>query len=103
MLDSPYPDGNLFSLASEGAIYIRDPRRRVGDDQLNGGQFTELSEHDWSLISPYLEENAKLFGITINALLTVDGERKDPQNIYRKIQPTHLAALEPEELEVSRF
>ncbi len=48
-------------------------------------------------------ENEKLFGITINALLTVDGERKDPQNIYRKIQPTHLAALEPEELEVARF
>lgn len=102
-LDTPYPGGNLFSLASGGAIYIRDPRRRVSEDQLNGGQFTELSEHDWSLILPYLEENEKLFGITVNALVTVDGERKYPQDIYRKIQPTHLAALEPEELEVSRF
>src|SRR5207253_9110855 len=36
-LDSPYPGGNLFSLASGGAIYIRDPLHKVTDDQLNVG------------------------------------------------------------------
>ncbi len=102
-LPTPYPGGNLFSLASGGAIFIRDPRKRVGEDQLNGGQFSELSRRDWNLILPYLEENEKLLGIGVVALLTVDGKRRQPQEVYRKIQPIHLAALEPEELEVSRF
>jgi hypothetical protein len=37
-LDTPYPGGNLFSQASGGAIYVRDPRGLVTDDQLNGGE-----------------------------------------------------------------
>jgi glutamate synthase domain-containing protein 3 len=84
-LSSPYPGGNLFSLASGGAIYIRDPRRLVEEDQLNGGVFADLTEADWGLIEPYLAENEKLFGIKIQDLLTVEGIRKSPAEIYRKV------------------
>jgi glutamate synthase domain-containing protein 1 len=90
---SPYPGGNLFSLASGGAIYVRDPHRQLGEDQLNGGQFTLLTDADWSLIQPYLEENERLFGIRIEELLTVVGELRRPQDVYRKVAAVQLAAL----------
>ncbi len=92
-LESPYPGGNLFSLAAGGAIYVRDPHRKVEDDQLNGGAFTELSEADWSLIKPYLRENERLFGIAIDDLLTVDGMRRDPREVYRKVEVIGLDVL----------
>ena len=92
-LEIPYPGGNLFSLASGGAIYIRDPYKLVGDDQLNGGEFTTLTKADWELIHPYLEENAKLFNIPLNTLL----KGKSPQEIYRKIQPRKKQAVHVEE------
>ena len=84
-LPSPYPGGNLFSLASGGAIFIRDPHRKVEDDQLNGGIFADLTEADWRLIEPYLVENERHFGIPVEALLTVDGIRKSPSEVYRKV------------------
>jgi hypothetical protein len=84
-METPYPGGNLFSLASGGAIYIRDPHRRLTDDQLNGGMFSELSGADWALIEPYLRENERLFGISVDKLLTVDGERRSPHDVYRKV------------------
>ena len=61
---TPYPGSNLFSLASGGAIYIRDPHRQVVEDQLNGGTFASLALEDWLLIRPFLEENERLFGIS---------------------------------------
>lgn len=85
--DQPYPGSNIFSLASGGAIYVRDPRRKLVDEQLNGGEYAEITDADWNLIEPYLEENEKLFGITIERLLTVDGIKKTPQAVYRKIRP----------------
>ena len=36
-LDTPQPGGNLFSLASGGAIFVRDLHHKVGEDQLNSG------------------------------------------------------------------
>jgi hypothetical protein len=96
-LDTPYPGGNLFSLASGGAIYVRDPHSVVTDDQLNGGEFTPLTIDDWRLIEPYLEENARLFDIPLTRLLTVGGEERKPAEIYRKIQPLALRALQAEE------
>lgn len=39
-------------LASGGAIYLRDPHRKVVEEQLNGGQFAALSPTDWEVISP---------------------------------------------------
>ena len=85
-LDTPYPGGNLFSLASGGAIYLRDPHRKVTPDQLNGGQFASLSNADWALIQPYLARNERLFSISVDRLLTVDGEPCDPRQVYRKVE-----------------
>jgi glutamate synthase domain-containing protein 3 len=91
---SPYPGSNLFSLASGGAIYIRDPHRKVVDDQLNAGELVELSPADWELILPYLKENERLFGISIdNDLLVVNGEKKDYKKVYRKVQAVRLDVL----------
>ena len=91
-LDSPYPGSNIFSLASGGAIYVRDPRRQLVDEQLNGGEFAPMGEADWRLIEPYLAENERLFGITVRRLLTVGGAERPPQEVYRKIQPKRPAA-----------
>jgi glutamate synthase domain-containing protein 3 len=95
--DSPYPGSNIFSLASGGAIYVRDPHKKLVDEQLNGGEFAEITDADWNLIEPYLEENEKLFGITIERLLTVDGNKKTPQAVYRKIKPQKAAAVKKDD------
>jgi glutamate synthase domain-containing protein 3 len=92
-LETPYPGGNLFSLASGGAIFMRDPRRLVGADQLNGGMFDSLSDEDWELIRPYLEENERLFGIRVKDLLTVEGARRPPHTVYRKVKAVALKVL----------
>ncbi len=89
----PYPGSNLFSLASGGAIYIRDPHHRVVERQLNGGVFSNLTDKDWRLIRPYLKENEHLFGIAIEDLLTVEGVRREPQDVYRKVSAVKLAVL----------
>jgi glutamate synthase domain-containing protein 1/glutamate synthase domain-containing protein 3 len=90
----PYPGSNLFSLASGGALYVRDPRQRLGKEQLNGGEFTPLEEKDWQLILPHLQENEKIFGIDLEKdLLTVDGERKNAREVYRKIKAVKLSVL----------
>jgi glutamate synthase domain-containing protein 3 len=101
-LETPYPGGNLFSLASGGAIYVRDPLGLVGDEQLNGGEFDELGDEDWALIKPYLEENERLFNIPISRLLTVDGETRHPADVYRKIRPHAMRALQAEEAWVTK-
>jgi glutamate synthase domain-containing protein 3 len=89
--DSPYPGSNIFSLASGGAIYVRDPHNKLVDEQLNGGEFIGITDADWRLILPYLEENENLFGITVERLLTVDGKKNPPQKVYRKIRPKKAA------------
>ncbi len=95
--ETPYPGGNLFSLASGGAIYIRDPRRKISEEQLNGGGIAELEERDWELIKPLLRENERLFGISVQRLLQVDGELLPHQRVYRKIFPQAVQALQAEE------
>jgi glutamate synthase domain-containing protein 1/glutamate synthase domain-containing protein 3 len=90
---TPYPGGNLFSLASGGAIYLRDPYHLVSADQLNGGVLAPITEADWELIYPYLAENERLFGIRAESLLTVAGEVKGPQEVYRKVSAVRLAPL----------
>src|SRR5712692_2190518 len=91
---TPYPGGNLFSLASGGAIFVRDPHGRISSDQLNGGRLVEFTERDWKLIQPYLEENERLFGISIQRdLLTVDGNMLPPSKVYRKVEPIPLPEL----------
>jgi glutamate synthase domain-containing protein 1/glutamate synthase domain-containing protein 3 len=91
---APYPGSNLFSLASGGAIYVRDPHQHLVDEQLNGGEFAKMTAEDWELILPYLKENERLFGISIeDDLLTVDGVKKAPEEVYRKVRAIKLAVL----------
>jgi len=91
---SPYPGSNLFSLASGGAIFVRDPHRQLVEEQLNGGVFAELTEADWRLIRPYLETNESLFGISVEEdLLKVDGQTRPPQEVYRKVRAVRLSVL----------
>jgi glutamate synthase domain-containing protein 1 len=92
-LETPYPGGNLFSLASGGAVYLRDPHFKVEDDQLNGGRFASLSEADWSLIEPYLRQNENLFGVSVDDLLKVEGEMQPPGKVYRKVEVKSLEVL----------
>ncbi|NIV28868.1 MAG: glutamate synthase, partial [Anaerolineae bacterium] len=92
-LPTPYPGGNLFSLASGGAIYVRDPHGLVSEDQLNGGRFMPFTGEDWALIRPYLEENERQFGIRVEALLTVVGEVRQPEEVFRKVGAVQLEAL----------
>ena len=89
-LETPYPGGNLLSLASGGAIYVRDPQRKVEESQLNGGKFAPFTAEDWKLILPYLQENERLFDITVGLLLTVDGEKRAPEDVYRKVVPAGM-------------
>jgi glutamate synthase domain-containing protein 3 len=93
---TPYPGSNLFSLASGGAIYIRDPHQQLVEDQLNGGTFTSLALEDWLLIHPLLEENEGLFGIPVDQLLTVDGTLHRPEEVYRKVSAVKLTVLAAE-------
>jgi hypothetical protein len=58
------------------------------NEQLNGGEFATLTQEDWELIVPYLQENERLFGISIeDDLLKVNGAQKTPQEVYRKVEP----------------
>ena len=93
-LAMPYPGSNLFSLASGGAIYLRDPECKVVDEHLNGGVFAKVTQADWKLILPYLKENEKLFGICIeDDLLTIDGTSLPFDKVYRKVMPMQSQAL----------
>ena len=95
----PYPGSNLFSLASGGAIYIRDPFQTVDEQQLNGGEVVALEEKDWDLILPYLQENERLFGISIEKdLLKVQGETKGPFDVYQKVRPKQAPDVEEDGL-----
>ena len=96
-LPEPYPGSNLFSLASGGAIFVRDPRKTMVHQQLNGGRFVKLTDEDWDLILPYLEENQRLFGISIEQLLTVNGRKRHPAAVYRKVVPANGAAFVAED------
>ena len=94
-LDSPYPGSNLLSLASGGAIFVRDPHKKLADEQLNGGVYRRLSKADWKLILPYLRENERLFDIQIERdLLTVDKVVRLPSEVYRKVTPAKSAEID---------
>ncbi len=98
--ETPYPGSNLFSLASGGAIYVRDPHHMIDPQQLNGGEVVALEKKDWDLIFPYLKENERLFGISMEKdLLVVDGVPKSPLEIYRKVRPIQAVDLEKDGLE----
>ncbi|HBE44174.1 MAG TPA: glutamate synthase [Deltaproteobacteria bacterium] len=92
--ETPYPGSNLFSLASGGAIFIRDPYMKIVPEQLNGGEILPFTEQDWGLILPYLKENERLFGISIvRDLLTCNGRLCKPEEVYRTIGAVKLSIL----------
>ncbi len=91
--ETPYPGGNLFPLAAASTVYLRDPRQTVGEEQLNGGKIAAISREDWEKILPLLKENETLFGIKVEELLEVDGITRKPEQVYRKVVPTEVAAL----------
>ena len=67
---------------------------------MNGGEVVFLEEKDWDLILPFLKENEELFGISIEKdLLMVDGEKKDPLEVYRKVRPKQEEAMDKDGLE----
>ena len=73
---------------------MRDPHNVIVPEQLNGGEFAEFTDRDWHLILPYLQTNEKLFGISIDRdLLSVDGQRRQPSEVYRKVRAVPLAVL----------
>ena len=97
---TPFPGSNLFSLASGGALYVRDPHQRLEEEQLNGGEFTLLTKGDWRLILPYLQENERLFGISVERdLLTVNEEMRSPEEVYRKVRAVKLSVLSATKVE----
>jgi glutamate synthase domain-containing protein 3 len=90
----PYPGSNLFSLASGGAIFIRDPYRKVSSEQLNGGRLSDINASDWALLLPHLRQNEKMFGISVEReLLKIRGKPREPSQVYRKIEPISLQEL----------
>ena len=91
---APYPGSNLFSLASGGAIFVRDPHHTIGKEKLNGAEFAEMTQEDWKLIQPYLQINEQYFDISIERdLLVVDGKASSPLSVYRKVRPIKAAAI----------
>ena len=92
-LKEPYPGSNLFSLASAAPSISATRANSVVWQQLNGGGFCHMTDEDWELILPYLQENERLFGIKVDDLLTVDGKLLKPAEVYRKVAPVKLAAL----------
>jgi glutamate synthase domain-containing protein 1 len=91
--ETPYHGGNLFPLAAASVVYLRDPRGTVGEDQLNGGRITKISEEDWERMLPLLKDNEKSLGIRVEDLLSVGGVIRRPECVYRKVVPTEVAAL----------
>ena len=88
-LETKYPGCNLFSLASGGAGYINDPYRTLTTDQLNGADIVPFTHEDWQVCLPYLQENERLFGISIEEdIQTVDGVHLWPEQVFRKVVPT---------------
>jgi glutamate synthase domain-containing protein 1/glutamate synthase domain-containing protein 3 len=93
-IDERFPGSNFFGLASGGAGYINDPYRRVTEDQLNGAGFAEFTQADWEIVHHYLQENERLFGISIERdILTVDRTRKWPTEVYRKVVAKQAAGV----------
>jgi glutamate synthase domain-containing protein 1/glutamate synthase domain-containing protein 3 len=97
---TPYPGSNLFSLASGGAIFVRDPFKTIDKEQLNGGEVVPIDEKDWDLILPYLQENERLFHISLQEdLLKVNGDQVSALEVYRKVRPKQNKDLEEDGLE----
>lgn len=53
-----------------------------------------FDDKDWELILPYLRENERLLGVSIeDHLLMVDGRKRSPSEVYRTIGAVKLSVL----------
>jgi hypothetical protein len=52
-----------------------------------------VTEKDWEVILPYLKENEKLFDISVERLLSIDGKVRSYNKIYRKVEAVELKIL----------
>ena len=60
----------------------------------------ELKLAGWELILPYLRENEKLLGISVeDDLLTVNGAKRSYQEVCRKVKPIKADVLKMAEME----
>jgi len=78
---------NLFSLASGGPIFVRDPNRTLVEQQLNGGKFCPMSNADWELILPMLEEESAAVRNHHRGPPDRNGRMRKPASVYRKVVP----------------
>jgi hypothetical protein len=62
-----------------------------------------LTNADWELILPMLEENQRLFGITIEQLLTENGRMRKPASVYRKVIPASVTAPAEQNTDEAEF
>jgi hypothetical protein len=83
-LPTPYPGGNLFSLASGGAVYVRDPHGRVSEDQLNGGAFGK-SPLPIGPSSSRISVKTKTYSASVSMISSSERPKLAPRQIYRKI------------------
>ena len=49
------------------------------------------------MVEPLLKQNEREFGISVEQLLEVDGQPRRPGEVYRRIQPVKVKALQAEE------
>ena len=52
-LETPYPGSNLFSLASGGAIYVRDPHNKLSESTNGKGGKGKNNPLKWLTFVPY--------------------------------------------------
>jgi hypothetical protein len=55
-----------------------------------------MTEADWAVVHPMLQQNEKHFGIPLQRLLTAGGEVMSPSTVYRKIIPVKSKTLHAE-------
>jgi len=57
-----------------------------------------MTDDDWNIILPLLQENERLFGVSVDGfLLMKDGKEARPNEVYRKIEPS-TAKGKPEDI-----
>ena len=92
--ETPYPGSNLFSWLPAGPSLSAILIRRLSRNSSTAANWSPFRKQDWQLILPYLKENEKLFGISIeDHLLAVDGKKRKPTEVFRTVRPAKQTVL----------
>ena len=67
----------------------------LAESFMAGSPLAPLTAADWDLLRvPYLKENERLFGISVEEdLLTVQDIKRSPEELYRKVEAVRLGVL----------